>query len=236
MKYLLVNGDDLGLSPGVNRGMVEAHQRGLMTSASLMVNMPASQDGARIARDLPALSVGLHSNLEDAAGRPLVDLETGEQCAKVLQQQLDTFQQLMGCPPTHLDSHHNVHRKPALLPYFLELADRYGLPLRDHSPVRHFSKFYARWGGKTHLEQVSVQGLIHLLKTEIQDGVTELSCHPGYCDPGLRSTYQEEREAELRSLCDPAVRLFLSTQQIHLVNFNEARTLFAGATREKASG
>jgi predicted glycoside hydrolase/deacetylase ChbG (UPF0249 family) len=235
VKYVVVNGDDLGASPGVNRGITEAHRRGLLTSASLMVNMAASQEGASLTRDLPALSVGLHANLTDASGQPLVDLETGEHCGEVLQQQLFAFAALMGRLPTHLDSHHNLHRNPPLLPYFLEVADRYGLPLRDHSPARHFSKFYGQWDGETHLEQISVQGLIRLLESEIPEGVTEVSCHPGYSDTALRSTYREEREVELQTLSDPAVRQFLSVRQIQLVNFNEAMALVAGAIEGKGS-
>jgi len=100
MKCIVVNADDLGYSPGVNQGIVVAHQRGVLTSASLMVDMPASRDGARLTRDLPALSVGLHANLADASGQPLVSLETGEGCGEVLQQQLDRFDELMGRLPT----------------------------------------------------------------------------------------------------------------------------------------
>jgi predicted glycoside hydrolase/deacetylase ChbG (UPF0249 family) len=228
MKCIVVNGDDLGASPGVNRGMAEVHRRGLLTSVSLMVNLPASQEGAGLARELPGLSVGLHANLTDASGRALVDLETGERCRAVLQEQMRSFRELTGRPPTHLDSHHNLHRNPRLLPYFLEVADRYGLPLREHSPVRYLSRFYGQWGADTHLEQISVQGLIDLVETEISAGVTELSCHPGYCDPQLRSSYRMEREVELRTLCDPAVRAFLSARQIRLVNFGEAMDLLAG--------
>jgi predicted glycoside hydrolase/deacetylase ChbG (UPF0249 family) len=228
MKCIVVNGDDLGASPGVNRGIAEVHRRGPLTSASLMVNMPASQEGARLTRDLPGLSVGLHANLTDASGRALVDLETGERCRAVLQEQLLCFWELMGRPPTHLDAHHNLHRNPRLLPYFLEAADRYGLPLREHSPVRYLSGFYGQWEGETHLEQISVQGLIDLLETEISVGVTELSCHPGYCDSQLRSSYRMEREVELRTLCDLAVQAFFSSQQIRLVDFGEAMDLLAG--------
>jgi len=225
VRYVVVNADDLGSSTGINRGIVEAHHRGTLTSTSLMVNMAASQDAADLTRDLPALSVGLHVNLTDPAGQPLVDLETGARCREVLQQQIDTFQGFMGRLPTHIDSHHNVHRNPQLLRYFLEVAERYELPLRSHSPVRYCSKFYGQWSGETHLEQISVQGLIRLLETEIAAGVTELSCHPGYCDPGLRSVYGRERETELQSLCDPAVKEFLSMRRIRLVNFVEAMDL-----------
>jgi predicted glycoside hydrolase/deacetylase ChbG (UPF0249 family) len=235
MKCIVVNGDDLGASPGVNRGIAEAHRRGLLTSASLMVNMSASEEGARQARDLPGMSVGLHANLTDASGRPLVDFETGERCRAVLYEQTRSFAELMGRPPTHLDSHHNLHRNARLLPYFLEAADRYGLPFREHSPVRYFSGFYGQWGGETHLEQISVQGLIDLVETEIPAGVTELSCHPGYCDLQLRSSYRIEREVELRTLCDPAVRAFFSARRIRLVNFGEAMDLLAGGPGEEVT-
>ena len=235
MRYLIVNGDDLGASPGVNRGMAEVHRRGPLTSASLIVNLPASRQGAHLARGLQGLSVGLHANLTDASGRALVDLETGARCRAVLDEQLRAFQQLMGRPPTHLDSHHNLHRNPRLLPDFLEVAERYGLPLREHSPVRYLSGFYGQWGGETHLEQISVQGLIGLLETEVLTGVTELSCHPGYRDPLLRSSYLMEREVELRTLCDPALHAFLAARQIRLVHFDEAMDLLAGKAEEGAT-
>jgi chitin disaccharide deacetylase len=233
VKGLVVNGDDLGASPGVNRGLLEAHQRGPLTSASLIVNLAASHQAARLACELPALSVGLHANLTDRSGRPLVDLETGARCRTVLQRQLDSFHNLMGRPPTHLDSHHNLHRNPRLLPWFLELADSHGLPLRDHSPVRYLSRFYGQWSGRTHLEQISVEGLLRLLENETAEGVTELGCHPGYCDSELRSSYRMERETELQTLCDPRVQRFLASRGIRLLDFREAMGLLTGASREE---
>src|SRR3954463_5895104 len=59
-KLLVVNADDLGLSPGVNRGIFEAHERGVVTSASLMVRWPAAEEGAEYAKAHAALGVGLH--------------------------------------------------------------------------------------------------------------------------------------------------------------------------------
>ena len=91
----------------------------------------------------------------------------------------------MGRPPTHIDSHHNAHRRPEALPEFILFARRHGLPLREHSPARYFSKFYGQWGGQTHLEQISTESLARMLETEIEEGITELSCHPGLRRPGL---------------------------------------------------
>jgi predicted glycoside hydrolase/deacetylase ChbG (UPF0249 family) len=228
MKSIVVNGDDLGISPGVNRGIAEAHQQGVLTSASLMVETPASREGADLAHELPALSVGLHADLDghQPAGR-----DAAQTCRAVLQRQLDRFHELVGRLPTHLDSHHNVHRDPLLLPVFLELADRYRLPLREHSPIRHVGSFYGQWSGETHLEQISVEGLIGIVQAEAREGVTEIGCHPGYADPQLRSSYRREREAELRTLCDPAVPDFLAARHIRLVNVVEAMDLLADGER-----
>lgn len=70
MKVLLFNADDLGLSPGVNRGILESVDNGPVRSTSLLVNLPAAKDGARAAAERPDLGVGLHVNL--LAGEPVL--------------------------------------------------------------------------------------------------------------------------------------------------------------------
>jgi hypothetical protein len=59
-KLLVVNADDLGMSEGVNRGIIEAHERGIVTSASLMVRWGAVREAAAYAKEHPRLGVGLH--------------------------------------------------------------------------------------------------------------------------------------------------------------------------------
>src|SRR6266566_1016448 len=65
MKYLIVNADDFGASHGINRGIMEAHQRGILTSTSLLVNCVGSREAAELSRATPGLSVGLHADLRD---------------------------------------------------------------------------------------------------------------------------------------------------------------------------
>jgi len=225
VRYLIVNGDDLGASGGVNRGILDAHRRGILTSASLMVNMPASEAAARLAREAPELGVGIHVNLTNEGGDPVVDLEDAKVCRAELERQLARFEDLLGRRPTHVDSHHNVHRRPALRPLFIDLAGRHDLPLREHCGARYFSSFYGQWGGETHLEQVSVGTLRRMLRDEIGDGVTELACHPGYVDPDFFSVYSVEREAELRTLCDPAVRETVLELGVRLIGFRELQSV-----------
>ena len=220
MKYLIVNGDDFGASRGINRGIIEAHRRGILTSASLIVNAPRSEAAALLSRAVPDLSVGLHAHMNE--GRALAaGSATDTSYRTELRRQLARFQELMGRLPTHLDSHHNLHHDPRLLAHFLDLARHYGLPVREHSPVHYFSKFYGQWSGATHLEQIGVESLVRMLETEVQEGITELSCHPGYVDPDFPSGYSAERETELRTLCDPVIRQALTAQSIQLVSFRD---------------
>ena len=144
-----------------------------------------------------------------------------------LARQLGRFTELCGARPTHLDSHHDVHRDPRVLPHVRAWARRLGVPLRGYSHVPHLPKFYGQWGGETHLEQISVEGLLRLLDAELAHGVTELTCHPGYVDPGLTSSYLVEREAEVRTLCDPRMRPALAERGIRLAGFRDLPALVA---------
>jgi chitin disaccharide deacetylase len=218
-KYLIVNADDFGATSGLNRGILEAHREGIVTSASLMVEARASEEAGDLAISVPALSVGLHFVL-DAEGRSFLGDPVG--AAREIQRQLDRFQALLGRLPTHLDTHHHVHREPGLLQPLLTLANKHGLPLREHSQIRHVPDFYGRWDDGSHPEQISVEGLVRILENEIGEGVSELGCHPGYVDDELRSTYGSERELELATLKSPDLSTVLGAQGIELVNFADA--------------
>jgi predicted glycoside hydrolase/deacetylase ChbG (UPF0249 family) len=67
-----------------------------------------------------------------------------------------------------------------------------------------------------------------MLETEIREGITELSCHPGYADPDFSSQYSAERETELRTLCDPIIRQVLAERSIRLVGFRDLFNLMEG--------
>jgi predicted glycoside hydrolase/deacetylase ChbG (UPF0249 family) len=234
MRYLVVNADDLGASGGVNRGIIEAHERGIVTSASLMTGMPGSVEAARLVRERPTLSVGLHACLRSGPDELEADSPDQDADPAALEAQVRRFEELVGRSPTHLDSHHHVHTHPSRLPLFEELAERLGIPLRDCSGVRYCPSFYGQRGGESHPEQVSVTRLIRLLDTELDDGITELACHPGCADAALVSSYATERELELRTLCDARVRRFLEQHGIGLVGFGEAQRLL-GLVRVRRS-
>jgi len=208
---LIVNADDFGLSAGVSRGILEAHQQGVLTSTSLMVERPAASEAARLARNAPRLSVGLHLELEGFEGAA---------AEAALRGQLHRFEQLLGRPPTHLDSHHDVHRDPRVFPRVLEALRPLGIPVRGDSAVRCLTRFYGQWGGAYHPAQVGVEFLLGILD-ELEDGWTELVCHPGHADAELQSAYIDAREWELRTLCDPRVHEAIERAGIRLLGFHQ---------------
>jgi predicted glycoside hydrolase/deacetylase ChbG (UPF0249 family) len=220
-RRLIVNADDFGASGGVNRGIVRAYEHGLVTSTSLMVRMPSAEAAAELARERPGLSVGLHVDLTGEGTPAPADIDDVAACRVEVRAQLRRFEQLLGRAPTHLDAHHNVYRLPHLEPLFVEIAAEARLPLREHSVVRYFPDFYGQWDdGETHAEWISSSNLIRMLD-DIEPGVTELSCHPGLCDPALDSPYHRERELELRTLCDPTVRRHVRESDLVLINYED---------------
>ena len=137
LKRLIVNADDWGLTPGVNRGIVQGFQHGIVTSASLLVTGSAFEDAVALARNFPALDVGLHLALvEEQAVLPpealptLVD-KTGrlpgtkaeffkrallgriswDEVEREIVAQIARFQQT-GLRLSHLDSHQHLHMFP----------------------------------------------------------------------------------------------------------------------------
>jgi chitin disaccharide deacetylase len=222
VKHLIVNGDDFGASHGINRGILEAHRDGILTSASLFVDRPWSSEAVALAREAPDLSVGLHADLDGLVPNAV---------RAELLRQLTRFGELLGSPPTHLDSHHNVHRSSIVLPDFMAVAEAHDLAVRDFSKVRYVSAFYGQRSGRTDLQRIGVVSLVHLLRTSVQDGLTELGCHPGYVDADLVSRYTTERECELRTLCDASVREAIREAGIVLVGFRDVpRILGESAT------
>jgi predicted glycoside hydrolase/deacetylase ChbG (UPF0249 family) len=226
LKCLIVNGDDFGVSPGVNRGILAAHANGILTSTSLMVDAPASGDATRLGTEHPGLGVGLHVVL--AGTQP-------DEAEAEIGRQLERFTELTGQLPTHIDSHHHVHRDPRRLPAFQAVAERHRLPLRDDPDVHFIGRFYAQWDGETHPEAISPEALASIIENEVQEGVNELCCHPGRPDSDLRSSYSRERETELETLCDPGVAARIEQLAIRLVTFREVRRPAVDPDRRRRS-
>jgi chitin disaccharide deacetylase len=245
-RQLIVNADDFAISKGITRGIIEGHLQGIITSTSVMVNLPDAQDSFKQAKEqAPKLGLGLHFVL--SFGKPVLAAEEvpslirsadafaqnyneltemasnfdPTQVKAELRAQFDRFVELAGHPPDHLDSHHGVTEfsQPAS-ETLVELATEYNLPIRKH-----------QYAGAAHLRQpdvmsfdffdetVSFETLSRVLRN-IGDGVTELGCHPGY-PADLDEVYKEPRETELRLLTDARIKAIIEEEGIQLISFGD---------------
>jgi predicted glycoside hydrolase/deacetylase ChbG (UPF0249 family) len=228
-RILVVNADDLGQSDGVNAAIAEAVADGVVTSASLMVRWPAAPAAARWAGAHPEVSIGLHVDLgewiyRDGGWAPLYEVVDPNDAAAVdaeLSGQIGRFVRLLGRLPTHLDSHQHAHRQEPLRSRLLAVGDRLRVPVRGASTaVTYCGGFYGQSGrGEPYPEGITFEALLRILDS-LNDGVTELSCHPGADDLGdLDSPYRTERAVERRVLCDPRLPGALADRGIDLRPF-----------------
>lgn len=201
-RFLIVNADDLGLSEAMNEGIFEAHERGVVTSASLMVGRPAAAAAVEALAEHPDLAIGLHLEPEDCRA------------------QLERFRELVGRDPTHLDSHKHVHEAEPVKAAAEAMAAELGIPLRNRR-IRYEGSFYGRGPNREpRPEAISPERLIELIET-LLPGWTEIGCHPA-AGPVPISSYDAERQVELRALCDPRVKILLNVSDVRLCSFAQA--------------
>jgi predicted glycoside hydrolase/deacetylase ChbG (UPF0249 family) len=248
VKRLIVNADDFGRTAGVNAGTLQAHTRGIVTSATVMVLEKAAASGIREAAErAPRLSLGLHFVLTGgsrpaAPAAKLPTLAPGGRFRRTreelpsklpeaevrleLEAQIGAFQVLARKPPSHLDSHHHVALHESVALVFAAVARERSLPTR--APTEACRQVLRAAGVRTpdlfldrfYGENVRFETVEDLLK-QLPEGTSELMCHPGFADDELKrtSTYAQEREREVEILCDPKIRGIARAHDIVLVGF-----------------
>lgn len=155
MRRLIVNADDFGFTSGVNRAIVEAHSRGIVTSATLMANGPAFAEAAHMAKAVPDMSIGCHVVLIDGqpvlAANQVSSLTNEDPSTPRFRNDLKTFAlqalagrlnpeqieaeataqirkiQATGIPVSHVDTHKHTHLFPSVLRPLLRAARACGI-------------------------------------------------------------------------------------------------------------
>lgn len=237
-RRLIVNADDLGYDPAVNEGIVLAMRSGVVSSSTLMVNLPHSAHGATLARGLP---VGLHLNLsrgsplsarfpasllrDGAFEETLVSSLPADIVAEEAAAQLARAEELLGAPPTHVDVHRHLHRVGAVLEGLGRVAAARGLPVRAldagmraglrRAGVQTTDHFVGEAGGEAYWTEQRFADTVAALDA----GVTELMCHPGYPPRETRTSYALQRAVELATLTSAASRKALQEAGVTLVSF-----------------
>ncbi len=139
-KQLVVNADDFGFTRDVNQGIIDAHQRGILTATTLMANGDAFDDAVRLAGEHPSLDIGAHLVLIGgralASGEPLPS-SIPHLLAQIALRRLAIYDELAaqvrrimetGIRLTHLDTHKHTHLAPPVLDAVTRIAEEFGIP------------------------------------------------------------------------------------------------------------
>lgn len=149
---MIINGDDFGYSPAVNRAIVQAHREGVLTSASLMVNESAAGEAVQMAKANPALAVGLHlvlvlgraalphseiPHITDAEGRftdssfkaginYYFNSDARRELRREMRAQFERFA-ATGLSFSHVDGHTHLHQHPVVFDELIRLCEEFGV-------------------------------------------------------------------------------------------------------------
>jgi len=244
-KRLIVNADDFGFTPGVNRGIIAAHRQGILTAATLMANGDAFDDAVRLAREAPTLDVGCHLVL--ISGRSLLPPygplpgSVKELLGALVARRIRLFDELAaqvrkvlaaGLAPTHLDTHKHTHLAPPVLDAVARVAEEFRIrwvrrtllpACFERVLMRHGCRATDHFAGYRLTGRFHTAELVRLIRG-LRDGVTEFMCHPGYCGDELRAArtrLKESRQRELEALVAPETRAALVEQSVELVNYRD---------------
>jgi predicted glycoside hydrolase/deacetylase ChbG (UPF0249 family) len=233
----------------VNAGIVEACERGILRSTTLMANGAAFDDAVRLARATPALDVGCHLVLVGgpSLARPGAALpaSVAELLWALASRGIAVYQELSaqvrrildaGLQPTHLDTHKHTHLLPPVLEAVARIAEEFRIPwvrrpfqiplLRRRFRAvleRHGCRTTDRFTGFRLTGRLRARELAALIR-DLPGGSTELMCHPGHCTAELlatRSRLTQSRQVELEALTAPQVREAIQQAGVRLVSYRE---------------
>jgi chitin disaccharide deacetylase len=233
LKYLITNADDFGFTRDVNEGIVHAHRQGILTATTLMATGAAFDHAVGLARENPALDVGVHLVLVGSEGYPatvarlvasLGRIRIYDELARQIGKVVDA-----GIRPTHLDTHKHTHLLPPVLAAVARLAEEFKIPWVRRPLASPLQGVLTRHGCRTtdHFAGFAITGrydaarLAKLIR-RLPDGITEFMCHPGFCTAELERAHtrlKASRRQELDALTSPEVRAALQESNVVLTRY-----------------
>jgi predicted glycoside hydrolase/deacetylase ChbG (UPF0249 family) len=209
VRHLIVNADDFGYSFDINKGIIEAYSKGIVTSASVMVDAIAAHE-AKDLMQFPDLSIGLHFEVKE-----IVDVQTE------FDRQIEKFVSIVGREPDHLDSHKKHTTTGGIKEVLKAYSAKHNIPVRDFGNAKFIDIFF----GFHSNGDVSVDQLKRAIDLAT-DEYNEIMCHVGYSDDYLRehSSYNDPREQELKAICDPAIKQYVAEKGLELCNWRQIHT------------
>ena len=251
MRRLIINADDCNLTPGVTRGILLAHDRGVVTSTTLLMNLPLSDETVRQLKKRKDLGLGVHLNV--TLGKPLSvpsqipslvkpeglfrrpddyrkKMPSRKDLVGEYESQIRLFEKRFGTQPDHVDTHHHLHELPVFFEAFASVARKWKIPVRR-------SVLFGRLDSRETAALKTTDYLFGNLEAKflwqpgpfwgvvenLPEGTSEIACHPGFYDADLRrmSSLRQMREAELKLFSGSPLRKKLADLGIELIRFSQ---------------
>lgn len=244
MTKLIINADDLGFSKGVNLGIIEAHKNGVVSSATLMVNMEGTKHAVKLVEKNKDLGVGIHFVLDmglpvnrnvpsllNSNGRFLsrelllkkanpeeIEIELESQLKKIIDFDIN---------PTHIDSHHHIHESELVFPIVKKIAKKYKLPIRRFNTeskkinssdnIKTVDYFSDEFYG----ENFNDNSMYKILNKAQFYKTAEIMTHPAYVDNSLLegSSYNVQRVQELAILTGLKLKNYIKENEFTIINY-----------------
>ena len=247
-KKIIFNADDFGLTKGVNLGIIETFKNGPVRSTTIMAGADKYHHAVRLAKENPNLKVGVHltltglnpvgggyQTLTDEKGRlhSLVifgqRFKGGTICLEEVEREFEAqIKKVLdsGILPSHIDSHHHVHRLPGVADITMKLAKKYDIDkirMGDKGLLRGETCDFRTTDGLEigfFKDGVSIENLKKLIGNSKGNSV-EVMVHPAVMDSELLeiSSYNHTRSVEKDILTSKELREYLEQRDYDITNF-----------------
>lgn len=251
---VLINADDYGLTDGICKSIINLFKKDAISNTTIMICADGAEKRCQLLKDSGfsnRAGVHLQSTLErhhkktlsppseipslvDKNGffksRECDDPINPDEIELEWERQIVRVSEILGHKPSHIDSHHGIHREPECTSVYLKLAAKYEIPVRGG---RHFGQIdgsnigvpstalcISDWTGQNEPLSFLTSSIEKALPT-VGDGVLEIVAHPGYLDDDLikSSSWNSVRENDHIVLSQMAESKWLNQNNIELVSF-----------------
>lgn len=224
---IIINADDFGFSKSINQGIIEAYKEGLISSTTIMINMPYAEDAILKWKENSNLGIGLHINLTQASPisndvKSLVDENNiFHNHRKIEREEVkisyeDIYREIKAqiekvlsynVKIDHLDYHHFLSKNSLIRKALITLAQEYNLPIRTmdedfreeviKAGIRTTEVFSFDFNG----EAAKWQTIVRMIEQHKECRSIEILTHCGYIDEDTKKrTSYLLREKELNEL------------------------------------
>jgi predicted glycoside hydrolase/deacetylase ChbG (UPF0249 family) len=240
---IIINADDFGYSDSINRGIIDSFKNGLISTTTIMINMPYAKEALELWKENKKLGLGLHINLTE--GKPISDNILSlvdnngnfiyiEDCENRFFKEEDIYKEVKAqieklksfdVDIDHLDCHHGLTDNKAFRKVFLNLAIEYSLPIRavEDDIVKEARRLNIKvtdlWCGEFYDENAEYTTILDYVRNNSVDSI-EIMTHIGYIDDDTRKrTLYLGREKEIEELKKLKTTGFYNN--INLVTYKE---------------